>query len=320
MYLNKILLSSEASSIPAPLFVTWFQCVVTCGIVWIIGEYNEAHHGRSYDTSDASLKSNNRVTYNKRIAMSILPLSFVFVGMVAFNNLCLKFVQVSFYNVARSLTICFNVVFTYYILSKPTSLPVMLTLVVVIIGFVVGSDGEIDFSVTGTVFGVTSSIFVSLNSIYTKKSMKYVDDNESKLLFVNNLNAVLIFTPLVLYLESDTIASNLDKLVSPYFWLMMTLSGVFGYLIGLFNVLQVSAIGPLGHNVSGTAKAAVQSLMAFHIWGNEATAKGLGGIFTVLFGSGLFAFIKMKEGEAEKKAIKAVVSGELKDSNEMTKP
>ena len=37
--------------------------------------------------------------------------------------------------------------------------------------------------------------------------------------------------------------------------------------------MQVKATSPLTHNISGTAKAAVQSLMAFYIWGNKATFK-----------------------------------------------
>ena len=37
VYLNKILMSNEGISIPAPLFVTWYQCVVTVLICWLAG-------------------------------------------------------------------------------------------------------------------------------------------------------------------------------------------------------------------------------------------------------------------------------------------
>lgn len=42
--------------------------------------------------------------------VQVLPLSLVFVGMITFNNLCLQYVGVAFYNVGRSLTTVFNVV------------------------------------------------------------------------------------------------------------------------------------------------------------------------------------------------------------------
>ena len=47
-----------------------------------------------------------------------LPLSVVFVGMITFNNLCLKHVGVAFYYVGRSLTTVFNVVGRSYLLHR----------------------------------------------------------------------------------------------------------------------------------------------------------------------------------------------------------
>lgn len=41
VYLNKILLSNEQASISAPLFVTWFQCVLTCVICVVLGNMGE---------------------------------------------------------------------------------------------------------------------------------------------------------------------------------------------------------------------------------------------------------------------------------------
>jgi len=41
----------------------------------------------------------------------------------------------------------------------------------------------------------------------------------------------------------------------------MTVTGIMGYAIGLVTVLQVKATSPLTHNISGTAKAAVQVML-----------------------------------------------------------
>jgi solute carrier family 35 (GDP-fucose transporter), member C1 len=75
--------------------------------------------------------------YSVPIAKKTLVLSVLFVGMITFNNVCLQYVEVSFYNVARSLTIVFNVVFTYFILNETTSLLTCSTLLIVVLGFVV---------------------------------------------------------------------------------------------------------------------------------------------------------------------------------------
>jgi GDP-fucose transporter C1 len=75
----------------------------------------------------------------------------------------------------------------------------------------------------------------------------------------------------------------------------MIISGIMGFAIGLVTVMQVKATSPLTHNISGTAKAAVQSLVAFYIWGNQATYKGILGLFAVLFGSALYTYVRMRK-------------------------
>ena len=204
-----MLLSNEEASIPAPLFVTWYQCLFTFIVCIVLGNiYNSSEFptikpslhqaGNFLDEFDSCCNFILRV-------VGVLPLSLVFVGMITFNNICLQYVAVSFYNVARSLSIVFNVIFTYLLLGRSTSFLTALTLLIVIIGFIVGVDGEIDFSLVGTVSGVISSLFVSLNSIYTSKILPKVDNNKSLLLFYNNLNAFFLFIPLIFVFEGNVI-------------------------------------------------------------------------------------------------------------------
>ena len=49
---------------------------------------------------------------------------------------------------------------------------------------------------------------------------------------------------------------------------MMTIGGVFGFGIGYVTGLQIKATSPLTHNISGTAKAAAQTVLATH-WFHE---------------------------------------------------
>ena len=67
-----------------------------------------------------------------KVARSVLPLSVVFIGMITFNNLCLKYVGVAFYNVGRSLTTVFNVLLSYLLLKQTTSFYALLTCSVII--------------------------------------------------------------------------------------------------------------------------------------------------------------------------------------------
>jgi len=235
-----------------------------------------------------------KVKFNTETGIRVLPLSLIFVAMIAFNNICLKHVEVSFYNVARSLSIVFNVLFTYLVLGKETSLITCSTLFVVIFGFYLGIDGEVNLSLIGTVAGVLASIFVSLNGIYTAKILPAVNNDKSMLLYYNNMNATFLFIPFIILFEGQIIVDHATQLLSLMFWFGMILSGVMGFGIGLVTVMQVRATSPLTHNISGTAKAAFQSLMAFYLWGNAYTFNGIAGIFLVIFGSGLYTYVQMQ--------------------------
>ena len=311
VYLNKILMSNEGISIPAPLFVTWFQCVVTAFICYLAGKVGEKSRRMAYKTIDSSeagvdpllgeikphfLAQFPKAEYKVATGQRVFPLSLVFVGMITFNNLCLKWVEVSFYNVARSLTIVFNVIFTNLLLGSSTSPRTLACLGIVIFGFLLGSGGEVNFSLWGTMAGVLSSLFVSLNSIFTKKILPVVDNDHWRLTFYNNVNASLLFVPLIVIFEHSPIyAAFSGQFFSLIFWGAMCVAGFFGFSIGIVTVLQIKATSPLSHNISGTAKAAVQSILAFYIWKNEWTVMGILGIFTVLGGSLLYTLVKMNE-------------------------
>ncbi|CAE7539969.1 hypothetical protein FNF29_01495 [Cafeteria roenbergensis] len=310
VFLNKVLLSSPGTSIDAPLFVTWFQCVVTAAICWGLGVA-----GRNAEPG-TFLYQFPEMRLNKAVVMSVLKLSFIFVGMITFNNLCLKYVEVSYYNVARSLTIVFNVALSFVILGQSTSIKVLGCLAVVVGGFFLGAGGEVRFSLIGTIFGVTSSLFVSLNSIYTKETLglvkPFVDANRDKMWLltgVNNVIASVLFLPIILVTEADVLYNSAETMASASFWMAMMGSGILGFLIGIAVVLQISVTSPLTHNISGTAKAAVQTVGALMIWQNPTNVQNMAGVATVLLGSMAYAYVRYMETLESKAAAKRAATG-----------
>lgn len=301
VFANKVLLSSKDLNIPAPLFVTWYQCVITVIICYLLGEY-----GSSVKSKDSWFKQFLPAEYNLTTALKVMPLSVVFVGMIVFNNLCLKYVEVSFYNVARSLTIVYNVAFTYLLLGESTSMRVMGCLTVVIAGFFIGSEGEVNFSLKGTIFGVLSSCFVSLNSIFTKKALVHVDNNEGRLTLYNNMNAMFLFLPLMWMMsEHQTVGDHWHLITNGTYWTVMTFAGIMGFAIGFVTVMQIQATSALTHNISGTAKACVQTILALMIWQNETTFNSILGTFMVIGGSMLYAYVRILDTEASKRRAAA---------------
>jgi len=306
VFSNKVLLQPK-DSIPAPMFVTWFQCVFTFLLIWFLGYMAEIN------PSVPALKEFPKQVFDTNVARKIMPLTLMFVGMISFNQLCLQYVEVSFYNVARSLTIVANVIFSYVLLRETTSGLTLMCLAIVIVGFFVGSEGEVNFSLQGTLFGVISSCFVSLNSIYTKKLGSVVGGNKWVLAYYNNVNASVIFIPLIILSgEHWIILEHIHKFYSPYFWFVMFVAGFLGFLIGIVTVMQITITSPLTHNIAGTAKACVQTVLALMIWQNETTAGAMFGVVLVLFGSALYTYVRGKEEEAARAAKQAAAAATAK--------
>merc|ERR1711992_330681 len=82
------------------------------------------------------------------------------------------------------------------------------------------------------------------------------------LTFYNNVNACVLFVPLMLVFGEIPTVVNFQYLTSINFWFLMTVGGIFGFAIGYVTGLQIKVTSPLTHNISGTAKAAAQTVLA----------------------------------------------------------
>ncbi|ORZ16572.1 triose-phosphate transporter family-domain-containing protein [Absidia repens] len=286
VFLNKIIMSG--SDFPYALFVTWYQLVVALVLLLIW-----AHLGKSY----AMFSIIPPFEFNPAIAKRVAPLTFVYVMMLALNNLCLKYVEVTFYQVARSLSINFTILFTYLILGKTTSAPALIACGIVFLGFAIGSYGEINFSWAGVIYGVGSSAFVALYGIYVQKTLPAVENNQWKLLHYNTTLAILFLFPLVVVSGelSDMFANSMDVMYKLNFWILMTITGVTGFGINIAMFLQVKYTSALTNTICGTAKACVQTILAAMIFQNPISSLNALGILLALFGSGYYGWVRYQE-------------------------
>lgn len=294
VFVNKALLSSKDIGLDAPLFVTWFQCVVSTIICMVM--------------SKLALFFPNAINIPQGTPLDIdtfrkmLPLSFIFTSMIATNNLCLKHVGVAFYYVGRSLTTVFNVVLSYVVLRQKTSWQCILCCAAIVFGFFLGVDQESlteSFSLQGVVYGVFASLSVSMFSIQTKKALPYVNQEIWLLSYYNNFYSSVLFLPLIIMNGELTAILTFQNLFSGWFLGVMIVGGIFGFAIGYVTSLQIKVTSPLTHNISGTAKACTQTIIATQ-WFNET--KSLlwwisNGI--VLLGSASYARVKQLEMEQQ---------------------
>ncbi|XP_040184095.1 GDP-fucose transporter 1 isoform X2 [Rana temporaria] len=287
VFLNKYLLDSPSLKLDAPIFVTFYQCVVTVLLCKTLGLLTMV-----IPTHMLEFPS---IRFDLKVLRSVLPLSVVFIGMITFNNLCLKHLGVAFYTVGRCLSTVFNVLLSYIMLKQTTSLYALLSCGVILGGFCLGIDqegAEGTLSWAGIFYGVLASLCVSLNAIYTKKVLPAVDGSIWRLTFYNNVNACILFLPLLLVFGEVGTLMAFDKLDSLYFWGMMTLGGVFGFAIGYVTGLQIKFTSPLTHNISGTAKACAQTVLAIIYYQQVKTVLWWTSNIMVLGGSFSYTWVK----------------------------
>ncbi|XP_055684722.1 GDP-fucose transporter 1 [Lutzomyia longipalpis] len=290
VFINKTLLSSDIFSLEAPLFITWSQCVVSAGICFTLSRLSRIFPNAIYFPEGNPL---NVVTIK-----NILPLSILFTLMISTNNLCLKYVGVAFYYVGRSLTTVFNVIFSFLLLQQKTSGRCIMCCVAIIAGFWLGVDQESltdSFSLIGTIYGVIGSLALSLYSIYTKKSLVYVNQEVWLLSYYNNVYSVVIFLPLLFITGEVPTVLSYKYLGELWFWLALGVSGLCGFAIGYVTALQIKVTSPLTHNISGTAKACVQTVIATEIYSESKSFSWWLSNIVVLKASALYAWFKQRE-------------------------
>jgi solute carrier family 35 (GDP-fucose transporter), member C1 len=280
-----------------PIFVTWFQLVIAlicCTVLGFLGK-----------NGVEALSMFPALEYDLNVAKQVFPLAAVFVGMVGFNNLCLLYVEVTFYQVARSSTILFSMIFTYTVLGTKTSLPAMQACAVVMAGFVIGSAGEVRFTWLGVIYGVLSSMFVALYGIFVKKVMPAVGDDQWRLLMYNTINSMILMFPLIwLWGEAEPLFAS-PAFSEPATWVGLTVTGLVGFMINIAVFLNIKFTSPLTNNIAGTAKACVQSLLAWFIFQNPISPVNLFGIVLTIIGSAWYSSIRYRENQARIAAEKA---------------
>jgi GDP-fucose transporter C1 len=246
--------------------------------------------------------------------------------------MCLKYIDASMYQVARSLILPFTVVFQYVFLRKPSSMAVLLCCAVIFAGFLTGLFGDgsnpqaligeikgeddddddddnpasTGASMSGIIFGVLSSLSTALHAVVIKSSLEAVQGNTLELVWYNNVLTAVALAPLVLAAgEYDQIQTLLfPPEDDPAYWngssyaLWHTLcigtlvTGFFGFLINLAGFLQIKVTSPVTHMISSAVRGVLQTIIAVWIFSEVLTAPRVLGILFILTGSAFYTFVK----------------------------
>lgn len=117
----------------------------------------------------------------------------------SFSNYTLKYVDASFYQVARGLVLPFTVFASGLVLHTRPSLRILFACGIVTLGFFIGVflDGT-QISPLGVFFGVASSAITATHSVVIKQSLTVVNGSAALLSWYTNILSTMVLIPLVI--------------------------------------------------------------------------------------------------------------------------
>jgi len=238
----------------------------------------------------------------------LAPMVFMNVLNLNLNNFTLKYVDASFYQVARGLVLPFTVVLSSLLLHTRPSVLIFLAVGVVTSGFLLGvvldlSPGGLTTTTPlGVTFGVLSSLTTALQAVVIKRSLDVVKGNAIDLAWYNNLLSSVVMIPCVV------IAGEMPDILEMFFGEGKALetflygsavTGVFGFLICIAGFLSIKITSPITHMISSAVRGVFQSAVSVWIFHDIITTGRASSIALILSGSIWYTWTKHQEQQVQ---------------------
>ncbi|PFH51140.1 hypothetical protein AMATHDRAFT_175710 [Amanita thiersii Skay4041] len=277
----------------APLFFLFTQLVIAV-ILFLI--------------SDAFRLLPDRLTLSLDVCKGLIPMISLNVIGLSFSNYTLKYVDASFYQVARGLVLPFTVCTSFFFLHSRPSLRILVSCSVVTLGFFIGVflDGT-SISLVGVLFGVASSAITALHSVVIKQSLNVVNGSALLLSWYTNAISAIVLAPIVILAgEGPGIAKlffGIDELVredgamsalGTFLW-GSAITGTLGFLMSIASLLSIKVTSPITHMVSSAVRGVAASLLGMWLFRDVITSGRASSIAVILLGSFYYTWVKHQE-------------------------
>ncbi|KAL8601444.1 hypothetical protein ACOMHN_042448 [Nucella lapillus] len=266
IFVNKQLMTNQHGDQDLTIFIAWTQCLFSVITVFLAAGVRRYLHPRSPGLD---------IPLATFVHGDVLLMTFTFIGVVIMNNLLLKDIGVEFYQIARSSTLIFTVLFTRLFLGVKISVRVLFSCTLILLGFMVSVDQEMlvsSLSWASVFYGLFASMSAALNGIFIKRADKQVRGNALNLSLVNNVNTVIVLFPLLLSTGQLRSALNSSRMVSVSAWTQLVTTGVLRLLVGWTAVKVISLTSPVTHHMSINAKSLLQTFIAVLVHNESKTA------------------------------------------------
>uniref|UniRef100_A0A6U4TTN3 Sugar phosphate transporter domain-containing protein n=1 Tax=Hemiselmis andersenii TaxID=464988 RepID=A0A6U4TTN3_HEMAN len=299
-------LSFPRDTFPFPFTVTCFQMAVA--LMWLMVLTVLQAVGPGFICSFLGLSRTKSLDWNPLHMWNAVGCAGAFTGMLATGNLCLMFVQVSFYQAAKSQHILFSLILSSLLLGTTAAPNIIMACAGVTVGFIINAMAEVDImrslvndslaSLTwGMAAGLVSSFFVALYPLLLKRSMVSMDNWQ---ISINvNLMSLLWFAPLIGYeIHQGKMLDN-PVLYDRAFWAFNFATATVGFVLNLASMMQVRVTSPLTHMVVGAFKGAVTTCLGVVMYGNKMNLTSTVGVTILISCSFFYSYLKWHHTQSE---------------------
>ncbi|KAL5497949.1 hypothetical protein ACEPAH_2880 [Sanghuangporus vaninii] len=244
-----------------------------------------------------------RVSFHIDLALfkGLAPMVILNVVGLSFSNFTLKYVDASFYQVARGLVLPFTVLTSFIFIHARPSPAILLACLVVTLGFFVGVflDG-VHVSMAGVLFGVASSATTALHAVVIKKAIKLLNDSALDLSWYTNLlSAAALSVVVVICGELPGVLALLygdARELRTFVWGSL-ITGSVGFLMSLASLLSIKVTSPITHMVSSAVRGVAASFLGVWLFHDIITSGRAASIAIILGGSIYYTWVKHVESQ-----------------------
>jgi len=218
---------------------------------------------------------------------------------LSLSNYSLKFVDASFYQVARGLILPFTVLTSYIMLRTRPSFRILISCSVVTSGFFVGVFlDNVHVSGLGVLFGVSSSLMTSLHAAVMKRGFQVVEGSALSMSWYSNLLSSVLLLPFIIILGEGPAVFDLLSGRAEGLWTFLVgsaITGSVGFLLSIAGVLSIQVTSPITHMISSAVRGVAASILGVALFGDVLTSGRVAAIMLILGGSIYYTWIKNVE-------------------------
>jgi len=247
--------------------------------------------------------------FDKQTVHGLVPMIGLSVVGLSFSNYTLKYVDASFYQVARGMVLPFTVCTSFFVLHSRPSLQILLACLLVTMGFFVGVflDGT-EVSSVGVAFGVLSSVITAVHSVVIKRSLDVVKGSALHLSWYTNLYSAIVLIPVIivageipaitaLFAQPSPLSTTGVSPLSTFLW-GSAITGIFGFLMSIASLLSIKVTSPITHMVSSAVRGVAGSVLAMWLFNDIITPGRASSIAIILGGSIYYTWVKHLESQS----------------------